>query len=717
GTYGTLKVESALGYSDGLHAALFTKDGGLDTAVQILKNTDTNVTLPPGTYSLEIQNDTTVKRTGLSITITAGQTLSLAQVLSGGAGNPNAGFSFSSVPANAYPGNRLAIYLDGQDLAANTGYATEVDLLETSSGQSIARRYDRSAQSFAGTAQTLTANASGEVHRWEFWDLDAASSLREIGARVRMNGTEMDSQQLTQLADSTYGYLTVESALGYSDGLHAALFGTGAVLDTAVWLANGANTTVTLPPGTYTLEIKNDTTSKRSNVTVTITAGQTVSLNQIINGGGQPQPGWALSQVPAHAYEGNRLALLLDANGLAANSASSVQGYVYVTGGQQISKRYNRSTQTFIDGLTAQSMTTDAQGSIHRWEFWELTSAGDREINARLKVNGSTKVTETLRQVKSGSFGSLLIPASLGYSDGLHAALFTVGGSLDTTAWIAAGADTSVKLPAGTYLVAIWNDAGAQLTEVSVTITAGQTTSLLTALDATPPTITATRAPAANEYGWTNTAVTVTFSCNDGESGIATCTDPVTVTAEGQDQSVTGTATDNAGNTASLTVTGINIDRSAPTLGIEGARAYTVDELVQITCTATDMLSGLVADPCGAPLLAAPAATLALGQHVVTVTVVDRAGNVREVSATFSIGVTYESLTNLTKQFVTKPGPATSLTGKLDAAAKAAAKGTLVARDAHLNGFVQELKGVQQSGAITAEQAELLKTLAEALKQ
>ncbi|HLO03170.1 MAG TPA: hypothetical protein VK191_08685 [Symbiobacteriaceae bacterium] len=209
----------------------------------------------------------------------------------------------------------------------------------------------------------------------------------------------------------------------------------------------------------------------------------------------------------------------------------------------------------------------------------------------------------------------------------------------------------------------------------------------------------------------------VTFSCNDGESGIATCTDPITVTAEGQDQSVTGTATDNAGNTASLTVTGINIDRSAPTLVIEGARAYTVDELVQITCTATEMLSGLVTDPCGAPLLAAPAATLALGQHVVTVAVVDRAGNVSEVSATFSIGVTYESLTTLTKQFVTKPGAATSLTGKLDAAAKAAAKGNLGARDAHLNGFGQELKGVQQSGAITAEQAELLRTLVEALKQ
>lgn len=800
GSYGTLKVESALGYSDGLHAALFTRDGNLDTAVQILRNADTNITLPPGTYSLEIQNDTTVKRTGVSITITAGQTLSLAQVLAGGGGNPNAGFSFSSIPENAYPGNRLAIYLDGHDLAANTAYSTEAYLYETGSGLQLSRRYDRAAHAFVGalTPQSLTANASGEVHRWEFWELDPATLIREISARVRMNGTATDTQSLTQLAESSYGYLTVESTLGYSDGLHAALFRSGPTLDTAVWIASGSNTTITLPPGTYTLEVRNDTSSRLSNVTVTITAGQTLSLSQLLGGGGPTQPGWFLSQVPAHAYAGNRLALWMDAQGLTANTTYSVQGYVYVTGGLQISKRYNRATETFIDGLTAQNMTTDGTGGIHRWEFWELASAGNREINARLKVNGTNKATETLDQIASGAFGTLLIPASLGYSDGLHAALFHLGASLDTTAWIAKGADTSVKLPAGTYSLSIWNDAGVQLSSVSVTITANQTTSLLTALDSTPPTISASRAPEANEFGWTNAPVTVSFTCADSGSGVATCPDPITVTTEGEDQSVTVSATDKVGNTASLIVSGISIDltapvttasapadwaggevsvtlmaedglsgveatyfsldggaaqrgtsvlvsgdgshtisywsvdragnveaahaltlladATAPTITINGARAYTVNELVEITCVASDALSGLASDPCVEPLLVAPAATLALGSHTVSVTAVDLAGNEVTVSAQFSIGVSYESLASLTAQYVTKAGQADGLAKKLEQAAKAAAMGNLGARDAHLNGFIHELRGVQSSGSITAEQAATLEALVLALQ-
>lgn len=716
GTYGTLKVETSLGYSDGLHAALFTRNGSLDTAVQIVRNADSNITLPPGTYSLEIQNDTTVKRTGVSITITAGQTLSLAQVLSGGGGNPNAGFSFSSVPMNAYPGNRLAIYLDGHDLAANTAYATDAYLYVTGDGLQIARRYNRASQSFVDglTSQSLTANASGEVHRWEFWDLDPAASIREISARVRTNGTETDTQSLTQLGPSDYGFLKVESSLGYSDGLHAALFRSGATLDTAVWLANGADTTITLPPGTYTLEIQNDTTSKLANRSVTITAGQTLSLSEVLNGGGQPQVGWFLNHVPAHAYAGNRLALLMDAGGLTPNTTYSVAGYVYVTGGLQISKRYNRSTETFIDGLVVQNMVADAQGALHRWEFWELVS-GTREINARLKVNGSNKVTETFNQIASNaSFGTLLIPASLGYSDGLHAALFHVGATLDTTAWIAKGVDTSVNLPAGTYHVSIWNDAGEQLSDVTVTITAGQSTSLAAVLDSTPPTITATRTPEANEFGWTNAPVTISFTCSD-ESGIAACAEPVVVTGEGEDLSATGTATDLNGNTASLTVSGVKIDRTAPVLSFAGARAYGIGEQVEITCTAFDALSGLATDPCGAPLVSAPAASLALGEHVVTVLVVDRAGNLFEASATFSVVATYEGLATLVQQAVTKPGPANSLLNKLDSAAKAAAKGNLTARDAHLNGFVQELHGVQQSGAISSENAAMLEALVLAL--
>jgi probable HAF family extracellular repeat protein len=85
-------------------------------------------------------------------------------------------------------------------------------------------------------------------------------------------------------------------------------------------------------------------------------------------------------------------------------------------------------------------------------------------------------------------------------------------------------------------------------------------------IDKTPPTITVTRSPDANSFGWNNTDVTVTFLCSDALSGIDTCTPAQVVSTEGAAQTRTGTATDIADNTASATIANINIDKTPPTL-------------------------------------------------------------------------------------------------------------------------------------------------------
>jgi hypothetical protein len=57
----------------------------------------------------------------------------------------------------------------------------------------------------------------------------------------------------------------------------------------------------------------------------------------------------------------------------------------------------------------------------------------------------------------------------------------------------------------------------------------------------------------------------VTFTCADqGGSGVASCTAPVTKSAEGQ-HTVIGTATDGAGNSASDSAS-VRIDKTAPTI-------------------------------------------------------------------------------------------------------------------------------------------------------
>jgi hypothetical protein len=264
---------------------------------------------------------------------------------------------------------------------------------------------------------------------------------------VKVDGQTKDTKVIKQVATGNFGYLTIEQTLGYSDGLHAALFSVNGAIDTAVGINAGADTTVTLPAGTYSLDIKNDAGAKKTAIPVTITAGQTVSLARIL--APAPPQVWAFNYVPTNAYPGNTLALFSNITGLTPDMDYSYQGYVYLTGGAQVSKRYNRSTGTFVDGLTAQTVTANPDGAVLRWEFWQLTQTADKTsaYNARLKLGSTNKVTSPIKQVATGNFGSLRIEQSLGYSDGLHAALFMKAGTLDTAVGISKNADTAVTLP------------------------------------------------------------------------------------------------------------------------------------------------------------------------------------------------------------------------------------------------------------------------------
>src|SRR5204862_7762432 len=92
-------------------------------------------------------------------------------------------------------------------------------------------------------------------------------------------------------------------------------------------------------------------------------------------------------------------------------------------------------------------------------------------------------------------------------------------------------------------------------------------------IDRTRPTIVATSAPWPNAAGWHSPPqVVVSFTCGDTGSGVASCPGPVTVTAEGRAQPVSGTVTDNAGNTATATLD-ISLDRTPPTIDAEPSKS------------------------------------------------------------------------------------------------------------------------------------------------
>lgn len=163
------------------------------------------------------------------------------------------------------------------------------------------------------------------------------------------------------------------------------------------------------------------------------------------------------------------------------------------------------------------------------------------------------------------------------------------------------------------------------------------TDSVTVKLDKTKPTITgAITSGTKGNNGWYTGPVTVTFSCDDALSKVATCPDPVILSANGAN-AATGTVTDKAGNTASTTVGGINIDQESPTLTTAGVNvqggSYTLGSVPTATCTATDSFSGVAS--CTVTLSGGNAN--GVGAFTYTATATDKAGNTTTITGSYRV--------------------------------------------------------------------------------
>ena len=173
-----------------------------------------------------------------------------------------------------------------------------------------------------------------------------------------------------------------------------------------------------------------------------------------------------------------------------------------------------------------------------------------------------------------------------------------------------------------------YTDAGALTASASVTYGIVDTTApVSTFVDRTP----------ANGNGWNNGDVTVTWTCSDSGSGVVAATVSQTVSAEGEDQSATGTCEDYAGNTASDTQSGINIDLTAPVASASASPAAAAngwnDTDVTVSFSGTDSLSGIASCSADVVLSNEGAGQSASG------TCTDKAGNVSAAATASGINI------------------------------------------------------------------------------
>jgi hypothetical protein len=149
-------------------------------------------------------------------------------------------------------------------------------------------------------------------------------------------------------------------------------------------------------------------------------------------------------------------------------------------------------------------------------------------------------------------------------------------------------------------------------------------------VDQTAPAINAVVSPGAAATGWWNAATgapTVTYTCADALSGLAACASP-RVFGEGLDQGDVGLALDLAGNVATATVSGLDVDLTAPTDitfvggGLTDGAGYTVGLVPSgpSGCAAVFDLAG----PGGCVVSGYSAL---VGSQTVTATATDAAGN------------------------------------------------------------------------------------------
>ncbi|MGY1725621.1 OmpL47-type beta-barrel domain-containing protein [Geodermatophilus sp. SYSU D01062] len=309
---------------------------------------------------------------------------------------------------------------------------------------------------------------------------------------------------------------------------------------------------------------------------------------------------------------GSTAAVVLTATDQAALSGVKEIHYRINGGAEQVASGTTKTVSVPLDGSGAGTVT-----------YWAVDNAGNAESANAVALkwdNIAPAVTHTLSpRPNADDWNNSDVTVTFSASDD------------DAGSGVAAGTLTAP--------VTVSTETAGQLVTGTARDTAGNvgTDSVTVKLDKTAPTITgAVTSGTMTASGWYSGPVTVTFTCSDTLSGVAACPDPVVLSANG-DNTVTRTATDKAGNTASATVGGIRIDQEKPTLTTSDVNVaggtFTLGSVPAATCTARDSFSGLAS--CTVTVTGGNAN--GVGTFTYTATATDKVGNTSTVTGTFRV--------------------------------------------------------------------------------
>ena len=228
-------------------------------------------------------------------------------------------------------------------------------------------------------------------------------------------------------------------------------------------------------------------------------------------------------------------------------------------------------------------------------------------------------------------------------------------------------------------------------------------------------TLTLTAVDVPNGPGIMKITYSATGAQTIGSTSVFSDTVTVSITVEGVTR-FTFFATNQDDVAESPQSLDVMLDKTAPIVTYTGnAGTYRILDTINITCSATDDLSGLISDTCQD--ITEPAYGFNPGTNAFSATATDLAFNVGTGSTSFVVWTTYNDLCALSQQFVTNAGVAQSsaMCAQLKTAERAAARNNLTAKRQAIAAYKSNVDAAVRGRYLTAARGLILKKWADSL--